>query len=198
MSNDLTRLNMSIVLLGLSGVGKTSLIERWIHPSSKPYICDETIGIEVVSNMVRMGNVLYVVKSWDTAGRDFYDSLFMQYIYNSDCCVVVYDTTNVESWEKAKWWIDKIKDKSGIKTPICIVGNKIDLESQRRVYKPTIQSYLRTTVMQNIVVAECSAISGENAFEVYQLIINFTKKPTRDIWTTRIKTPETNSRCIIV
>jgi len=195
---DLGRINMSLVVLGLSGVGKTSLIKRWIHPTVTPCIYDHTIGIEVISNMVRLGDVLYTIKTWDTAGKEFYDTLLEQYIYNSDCCVVVYDTTNMESWNKAMWWIDKIKKKSGIKMPVCLVGNKIDLESKRRIHKADVHTYMRQTAMQNIVMAECSASSGENAFEVYQLIVNFAKKPTNDIWTTRLKTPESRSGCVIV
>ena len=55
------RVNLSLIILGSQGSGKSSIVERWLHPLDKP-CCYETIGIDVISNMIRLKDDFYMVE----------------------------------------------------------------------------------------------------------------------------------------
>lgn len=190
------KVNINLVLLGSYESGKSSIVERWKHPSVTPHP-DETVAIEVNSNTIKMNNMLYIVRTWDTSGRDMYESLLSRYIYNADCCVIVYDVTDIKTWEKAKKWVEVIKADHGPKLNICLLGNKIDRESIRRIHKVDVQHYVNGCGMYNVLYSECSARTGENCFETYQMILDYTKRPVARSWVNRID-KDNPSKCLVV
>jgi small GTP-binding protein len=190
------KVNINLVVLGAHRAGKSSIIERWKRPCVKPHP-EETIAIEVCSNTIRMNNQLYMVRTWDTSGRDMYESLLSRYIYNADCCVIVYDTTSIESWMKVKQWVNVIKKDHGVKINICLIGNKIDRESMRIVHKIDVQNYIQRSEMVNIIYSECSALSGENCIDTFRMIIDYTKHITKKVWSVRPMHVQ-SSKCLIV
>ena len=190
------KVKLSLLLLGSKGCGKSSLVQRWISPLNIPR-CTETLAIDVVSNLLRIGGTYHMVRFWDTTGADHYDDLLERYIYNADCCVVVFDVTNVESWEKAKYWVETIKKTNGRKVPVCLVSNKIDMESKRKIHKADVMDYVRTSDMKCLMCSETSAITGENMKATYRLIVTFCRKPVREVWTYD-QTPSSASGCLIV
>lgn len=194
---------ISVLLLGLRGSGKSSLVQRWLHPFEIPS-CSETLAIEVTAQTIQVDDINYTVRFWDTAGAYYYDNLLEAYLYNTDCSVVVFDVTSLDSWSKAKYWVNKIVESNAISkndVPICIVSNKIDLESQRRVHKADVKKYIGEIASNRIVYCEASALTGENTKLVYQLILNFTKKPMKKVWTRHDVNPPSHtsqSNCLIV
>lgn len=177
------QVNLSLVFVGSSGSGKSSLVQRFMYPSKKPSVF-ETIAIDVYSNMIGIREKLYCVRIWDTAGKDYYENLYKKYITQTDCCVVVYDTTDIQSWRTMKKWMRTIKDYDA-RVPICIVGNKIDKESLRRVKRADVHDYVRHCGISNVIYSECSASTGENCRETYELIVNYSKKPCKEVWRSR-------------
>ena len=188
--------NIKLLLLGDASVGKSSLLQRWTKPQEEP-IALETIGINVLSHVIRLDSYMYKIRFWDTNGQKYYDKLYGQYIYNSDCIVLIYDTTEKDSWTKCKYWMNKIYASNGPKTPVYIVGNKIDKESKRIVHKADVQSYIKQSSLENIMMAECSAKTGENCRETYRSILLSCGKPNEEIWASKTYT-EPQSNCIIV
>jgi small GTP-binding protein len=189
------RVNISIVILGSYQCGKSSIVERWIRPSVRPH-ADETLAIEVLSNAIRLNDHVYLVRLWDTSGREMYEPLLSKYIYNADCVVLVYDVTDNNSWLKMQKWIEIIKRDHSDNIPICIIGNKIDKESIRRIHKHDVHTFIRTCGMTNIIQGECSAYTGENCFSLYQMVIHYSKKPSIKTWTSLYNKKESN--CLIV
>ena len=78
------------------------------------------------------------------------------------------------------------------------VTNKIDLESKRKIHKKDVKEYIDIQKKQNIMYSETSAITGENVKSTYQLIVNFCKKPVREIWNSRDTSRTQKSKCSIV
>lgn len=191
------RVKVSIILLGSSGCGKSSIVTRWTKPFKIPQ-CSETIAIDVVSHSVILKQVHYLIRMWDTAGADYYDDLLERYVYNSDCACVVFDVTSISSWEKAKYWVEKINCGNNGNVPICLISNKIDLESKRKIHKKDVIHFINTLGSQNIIHSETSATTGENVKATYQLVVDYCKKPIREYWNSRDISSSSESKCIIV
>ena len=74
------------------------------------------------------------LKVLDTAGQERYHSIIESYYHQADCCLLVYDITSRNSFEKVKnYFIGKIKEKCKKNTKVILLGNKTDLEDKREV-----------------------------------------------------------------
>ena len=84
---------LKIVVIGDSGVGKTSILEalnyKKISKSAKP-----TIGAEFVKKKITLDDGSEVsLQLWDTAGQERFQSLCTSFYRGADCCVIVFDLT---------------------------------------------------------------------------------------------------------
>eukprot|EP01084_Bolivina_argentea_P018719 34834_1 len=119
-----------VVMLGDSGVGKTSIMRKFIYNRFDKHQ-KSTIGadfgiIDVITDKVRTDIAL-----WDTAGQERFESLGTAFFRGSDFCVLVYDISNYKSFENIeKWKMGYIEQNSGyIQYPMLLLGNKLDLVS---------------------------------------------------------------------
>lgn len=88
---------IKLVLLGDSGVGKSSLVLRFVTQSFKPY-SESTIGASFMSKVVELDGQTVKVQIWDTAGQEKYHSLAPMYYRGAAAAVVVYDLTRAERY----------------------------------------------------------------------------------------------------
>lgn len=132
------RLNKSlskykIVFLGEQGVGKTSLITRFMYDTFDDHY-QATIGIDFLSKTMYLDDKTIRLQLWDTAGQERFRSLIPSYIRDSRVAIVVYDITKKKSFEFIDKWIEDVKNERGEENVIlCIVGNKNDLTNERQV-----------------------------------------------------------------
>ena len=133
---------MKVITLGESGVGKTSIIRRYIHN-----IFDEnnlsTIGVNFSFKQVKLKNGKSInIKLIDTAGQEKYKALAKSYFKNVDAVLFVFDLNDQNSFDYIKNWIDLFNDnhngKEGI--PKYLIGNKAD--QKREVQKDVINEFL--------------------------------------------------------
>lgn len=121
-----------LVFLGDQGVGKTSIINRFVYDSfDKNY--QATIGIDFLSKTMYLEDRTVRLQLWDTAGQERFRSLIPSYIRDSSVAVIVYDTTSRASFLNSSKWIDDIRSERGDEVIIMLVGNKTDLTDQRQV-----------------------------------------------------------------
>ncbi|CCD26806.1 Rab family GTPase YPT6 NDAI_0I02380 [Naumovozyma dairenensis CBS 421] len=122
-----------IVFLGEQGVGKTSLITRFMYDTFDDHY-QATIGIDFLSKTMYLDDKTIRLQLWDTAGQERFRSLIPSYIRDSRVAIVVYDITKKESFDFIDKWINDVKNERGEDNVIlCIVGNKNDLTDQRQV-----------------------------------------------------------------
>ena len=103
-----------VVLLGDSGVGKTSIISRYISNTFSSQQLPTT-GANFVSKMVLLEdeNKSLKFEIWDTAGQEKFRSLAKVFYKNAAVCVLVYDITRKTSFEEIKnFWINEIKENT--------------------------------------------------------------------------------------
>lgn len=121
-----------VVFLGKQSVGKTSLITRFMYDSfDNTY--QATIGIDFLSKTMYLEDRTVRLQLWDTAGQERFRSLIPSYIRDSTVAVVVYDITNVNSFEQVTRWIEDVRAERGSDVIIVLVGNKTDLADKRHV-----------------------------------------------------------------
>jgi len=154
-----------LVLIGDSFVGKTSIINCLINGNitdTKPTIGSQHHKYSFKNKQNREVNL----DIWDTAGQERFRSVIPMYYKGAKAIVVAFDITNKESFEGAKKWIEEI-ELNNKKTLIILIGNKIDLISNRSVSNELINEY---TSFKKIDFFECSAKENLNIENIFHII----------------------------
>ena len=104
-----------VVLLGESGVGKTSIISRFIHDIFNKEVLTSTsssfVSKEIVFKEYQNQAINFVI--WDTAGQEKYRSLTKLFYKDSSIIILVYDITNEASFNEIKnYWYEQLKENS--------------------------------------------------------------------------------------
>ena len=154
------------VVLGDSSVGKSSIGMRFTSNKFNSFE-EPTIGASFITRALELEGNKFSFEIWDTAGQERYRSLAPMYYRNAVFAIVVYDITSYESYDNAKVWINEVMIKEFTHV-IILVGNKIDLNSERKVSEEEAEKY---TKENNILFIETSAKSGENIEKVFINII---------------------------
>lgn len=102
---------------------------------------------------------------WDTAGQERFRSLIPSYIRDSYVALVVYDTTNRQSFDKVQNWIDDVREERGKDVVIMLIGNKIDLPDKREVSLEEGEAKAKDL---DALFCEASAKSGKNVKILFQ------------------------------
>ena len=130
---DLRRTVLPLMLLGDGQVGKTSLILRLTGNEFNDSQLT-TVGKESYIQQVNLHGYQLKMKIWDTAGQERFKSMSVQVIKNSDAVILVYAIDDRNSFNALDQWLNKLNDTIDIsKKPIMIIGNKSDVESDKRV-----------------------------------------------------------------
>ena len=106
--------NCKVVLIGESGVGKTSIIARYTQNSFKSQQLPTT-GANFVSKIIILEDENKSIKFelWDTAGQERYRALAKVFYKNAAVCVLVYDITRKSSFDELKnFWVKEIKENT--------------------------------------------------------------------------------------
>ena len=127
---------IQIIMVGESGVGKTSLIKRYTNNIFNSNNL-ETLGIEFFNKEEKINDQIIQIKLWDTAGQEIFHSLTKNFYRKADGIIIVYDITNKNSFDRVQDWIKSVYENSDSykEVQMIIVGNKIDLEEEREVSK---------------------------------------------------------------
>lgn len=129
-----------IVVLGAQGVGKTSLVNRFIDPNASLNV-QSTVGASFLTKKLHDPdtNTTVRLQVWDTAGQERFRSLSKLFYRGAQAGVLCYDVTSEKSWEEMKEWLEEMRqncefsfneDKAGHGMVIHIVGTKIDLVAE--------------------------------------------------------------------
>lgn len=154
-----------LVLLGDSGVGKTSIVQRYVHGYINEFQL-ATIGAAYLTKYENMGEKTVKFNLWDTAGQEKYRNLAPLYYREAQAAVVVYDITEKKSVNSAKSWITELEGQLGKgSAQIAIVGNKLDLEDERQVIASEVESWASE---RGFFHKEVSAMSGEGIISIFR------------------------------
>ena len=168
---------VKIMFKGNSSVGKTSIIKRYSkNIFSTSYI--STLGIDFESKNINIDNKTINLQIWDTAGQEKYKVLSKNYYNNSNAFIIVYDITNLESFESVMNWIDQIKENAPENVKSILLGNKSDLEEKddvennEKLVKEFLNEYkdlkyYKTSAKKDISINELFKELAEKIFAAY-------------------------------
>lgn len=152
-----------IVLLGDSGVGKSSIASRFVD-NTFSRAQDSTIGAAFFSKMFNVDGEACKLDIWDTAGQERYHSLTPMYYRGAKIGLVVFDITKPTSYEKMKQWCEEVTQASK-NIIITVVGNKLDLDEKRLISKDDATDFC---IMNNYEYIETSAKTGLNVDKIFE------------------------------
>lgn len=165
--------SFKILMLGDTGVGKTSLLVRFSQDNFTPsYIT--TIGVDIINKKINIGNYVVNLKVWDTAGQERYQTFTKQFFQNVDGVVLVLNLLSLESFKKLEKWLNLIRNqyKNEEQTlELIVAGNKCDCDDDERFVQSTdIETFVQE---HQVKYLETSAKTG---FNVERLFKTLTKK----------------------
>ncbi len=153
-----------ITLFGPGGVGKTSLLLRYI----KDYFSDDlkkTIGSNFLIKDVEIGGKGVRLLLWDIGGQPQFHKLRTIYFKGSNGALGVFDLSSNQTLLKIPGWISSIKKSVKRTIPMILIGNKADLE--RDIDREEAEDLAKRL---NCEYMETSAKTGENVEGVFELI----------------------------
>ena len=125
------------IFLQSSGVGKSSLVLRFVTNNFKPY-SESTIGASFMSKILVVQGKQIKFQIWDTAGQEKYHSLAPMYYRGAAAAIIVYDITRPNTFKTLKNWVEELRNQGPKDIAIAVAGNKADLQNLRVI----LNSYL--------------------------------------------------------
>ena len=118
--------SIKIILLGDSGVGKSSIIKRYMEDKFDSNIA-VTFGSNFLEKIITIKDKKVKLELWDTAGQEEFRSVTKIFIKNSKIVVLVYNITVKQTFENLNYWYDFIHKEIGQNIIYGLAGNKTDL-----------------------------------------------------------------------
>jgi len=174
-----------VVLLGESGVGKSSLVLRYVEGQFSP-VTKSTIGASFFTKRLLYDGVKAKLQIWDTAGQERFRSLAPMFYRGAAAAVVIYDITNGASFERMKSWVKELQNNVKEEIVLVIVGNKADQAASRAVDTSVVEefvracgaaSYFETSAKNNVNVDECFAFIARTLVVKYKETLDANGRP---------------------
>jgi small GTP-binding protein len=121
-----------VIILGLSGVGKTTISFQIIKKKYKE--CSPTISLDLANYQIKVNDKKIQIQFWDACGNEDFAENTPNLFKNTSIAILVYSITDRKSFEDIEKWLHILRDKAmGYQT--ILIGNKTDLEMERMVQK---------------------------------------------------------------
>ncbi len=195
---------LKVVILGDGGVGKSSLMNRFISNKfdSQSF---HTIGVEFLNKDIVVDGETYTMQIWDTAGQERFKSLRTPFYRGADCCMLTYAVDDMQSfrnlsmWKKEFLYYADVADPENF--PFVVLGNKVDVEEDARqvsgddakewclangsvpYYETSAKTAVRVNeafmaVVQRVIELDRAQDRGTSYSTTEQETINLNKKPS--------------------
>ena len=120
-------INFNLLMVGDSGVGKTSILNRYVKKKFDiNKIATSGVDFQLIKYVSADGDKCRV-KIWDTVGQERYRNLTSSFFKDADGAIIVYDLTSSQTFFNVKDWINSFYKMKGKELPMAVVGNKLDL-----------------------------------------------------------------------
>ena len=152
-------LSFKLIFIGDSSVGKSCLTAKAVKNNFEEYY-QATVGFEFLTFNMKVNDKVIKLQIWDTCGQEIYKSLISNFYRNSSLAVLVYAIDNKESFNHVENWLSDLKSQANPDVRIFLVGNKADLEEDRKIKTEEGEKYKEDQHLD--LFMEISAKTGQN------------------------------------
>ena len=156
-------LSFKLIFIGDSGGGKSCLTTKAVKNNFEEYY-QATVGFEFLTFNMKVNDKVIKLQIWDTCGQEIYKSLISNFYRNSSLAILTYAIDNKESFNHVENWLNDLKSQANPDVRIFLVGNKADLEEDRKIPKEEGEKYKEDQHLDLFI--ETSAKTGHNARNV--------------------------------
>ncbi|XP_028976106.1 ras-related protein Rab-37 [Esox lucius] len=147
------------ILVGDSGVGKTSLLVQFDQGKFIPGSFSATVGIGFTNKVVTVDNLKVKLQIWDTAGQERFRSVTHAYYRDAQALLLLYDITSKSSFDNIRAWLTEIHEYAQRDVVIMLLGNKADMANDRVIKRDDGEKLARE---YSVPFMETSAKTGVN------------------------------------
>jgi small GTP-binding protein len=156
---------LKVVTVGESGVGKTSIINKFLNSSTAEVF--PTVGAFSLQCPVQISPGREIVLNvWDTAGQEQFRAMIPLYLRNARACFYVFDCANPPTVEVLNATIVDLKGFLEPDTLLFLCGNKVDLPHELEPIR-LFEAWARE---KKIHFCQTSAVSGEGVVALFQAV----------------------------
>ncbi|OWM70247.1 ras-related protein RABC2a-like isoform X2 [Punica granatum] len=162
--------SFKILLIGDSGVGKSSLLLSFISTSVLHHDLSPTVGVDFKIKLLTVGGKRLKLTIWDTAGQERFGIVTSSYYRGAHGIILVYDVTRRETFTNlSNIWAKEVELYSSNQDCVkLVVGNKVDRESERAVSR---EEGMGLALKYRCSFLECSAKTKENVHQCFKELI---------------------------
>ena len=180
MSNN--NISCKVVLVGDTGVGKTSIIDRYVKNEFYDEVestISSTYSYKIIDYKEYNKSISFDI--WDTAGQEVYRSIAQNFFLNASIGILVYDIKRKKSFESIKeYWYEELKNKGDENIIFGVAGNKCDLFQEEGVPEEKAKEFANeigavfelTSSKESIGIDELFEKLGKKYLEKNNLIDN--------------------------
>jgi len=125
-------MQIKLLMIGDSGVGKTCLLLRYANDSFSPTFIT-TIGIDFKIKNIVLDSKRIKLQIWDTAGQERFRTITTSYFRGAQGILLVYDVTDRTTFTSIRNWVAQIQMHADVNVNKILIGNKCDMQDQRVV-----------------------------------------------------------------
>jgi len=152
-----------LLIIGDSGVGKSCILLRFADDTyTESYI--STIGVDFKIKTIELEGKTVKLQIWDTAGQERFRTITSSYYRGAHGIIVVYDTTDKESFDNVVEWLNEIDKYATENVNKLLVGNKCDLESKRQVDTEEAKAFAEERGIPFLETSAKNSLNVEESF----------------------------------
>ena len=190
--NNITQIK--IIIIGKSGSGKTSFVNRWIN-NTFTGIHKSTIISEYGSKTIKYKNNIYKINLWDIAGQDHYATLIKDFCKDAKGCITMSDIMVPSTLNDAVNWKKNLDENQtlpdGSNIPNILIQNKIDLVNEDELNKNYIEEFSKKNNFDAWFYT--SAKTGKNISECMVKLLDIVINKLNEIDLSEINANRNNS-----
>jgi Ras-related protein Rab-1A len=165
-----------VIIIGDSGVGKSSILTMFCEKTIPDDYYNTTIGVDLFTKFININNKKIKLQIWDTAGQERFRSITRSYYRGANGIIITYDITNKNSFDKVREWISEIEKNNNLNPIIMLIGNKKDLDFKRAISYDVAKEladnlniiYYEVSAMKNINIDECFNHLAQELYNDYE------------------------------
>ena len=158
-------IKLKLIVVGNQGTGKSCILNRFLNETFDENY-QATIGLDFQSKNVTIHDQDVRLILYDTAGQEKFRSLIPMYIREAQIILLIYDISDKDSFDSIPRWIQEVLDVKNTDAVFALIGNKNDLENDRKV---TFEEGKKFAEENKFIFQEVSAKSGKNFETLFEV-----------------------------